>query len=485
MTSITSTTTGSISSAGLGSGLDVSSIITSLMAVESKPLDALKTAATSLSTKISTYGKLKSYFATLQDKSNALTSLSLWNATTATPSDATALKVSTGTGSVAGNYAVTVQKLASSQTVTSTALPSGTTNLNAGMLTIELGAWSGTPTDTFTAKSGSAPFSIDIGEGDTSLASIRDKINAAGAGVVASIVNDASGSRLSIRSKDSGAENAFRITASETFDDGNDATGLSSLAFDLAGGASQMTQVQTAANAQAEINGIAITSASNTLSDVVDGLTITLMKESATPVDVTVAADTAGVKTKISDFVTAFNELAAQLRSQTAYDSTSKTAGALQGDSSAVSLLNQLRGVLNVSSSASSTWTRLSDVGISMQSDGTLKVDDTKLGSALNNLPELNKLFNTIGADNASTGFVRRYKALADAALGSGGTFETKSSSLQSMLTRNTKNQDTMQLRLDQTEERLRKQYQALDATMSSLNGLSSYVSAQLAALSN
>lgn len=480
--SATSTTTGSVSSAGLGSGLDVNSIITSLMAVESKPLDALKTQATSLNTKISTYGKLQSYFSALQDKSNALSSLSLWQSTTATPGDTTALKVSTGTGSVAGNYAVKVTKLAAAQTVTSSALPAGS-SLNSGMLTIELGSWTGTPVDGFTAKSGSTAVNIDISEDDTSLTSIRDKINAAGAGVVASIVSDASGSRLSIRSKETGAENAFRITAAETFDDGNDATGLSSLAFDLAGGASQMTQAQVAANAQAQINGIDVSSASNTLSNVVDGLTITLMKETASPVDVAVAADTASVKTKISDFVSAFNDLASQLRTQTAYNGDSKTAGALQGDASAVSLLTQLRSVLNVSSSASSTWTRLSDVGISMQSDGTLKIDDSKLGNALNNLPELNKLFNTVGTDNASSGFVRRYKALADAALGTNGAFEAKTQSLQSMLRRNSKDQDNMQTRLDQTETRLRKQYQALDTQMSSLNGLSNYVSAQLAAL--
>ena len=480
--SATSNTTGSVSSAGLGSGLDVNSIITSLMAVEAKPLDALKTQATSLNSKISTYGKLQSAFSALQDKSNALTSLSLWQSTTATPSDATAIKVSTGTGSVAGNYAVKVTKLAASQTVTSSALPAGS-SLNSGMLTIQLGTWTGSPVDGFTNKTGAAAINVDISEADTSLTSIRDKINAAGAGVVASIVTDASGSRLSIRSKETGAENAFRITATETFDDGDATTGLSSLAFDLAGGASQMTQGQVASNAQAQINGIDVSSTSNTLSNVVDGLTISLLKETANPVDVTVAADTASVKTKISEFVTAYNDLASQLRTQTAYNADSKVAGALQGDASAVSLITQLRGVLNVSSSASTTWSRMSDVGISMQSDGTLKIDDSKLSNALNNLPELNKLLNTIGSDNASSGFVRRYKALADAALGSKGSFETKNQSLQSMLRRNSKDQDNMQLRLDQTETRLRKQYQALDSSMSSLNGLSSYVTAQLAAM--
>lgn len=474
---------GSISSAGLGSGLDVNSIVASLMAVESRPLDILKEQATGLNSKISTLGKLQSYFAALQDKSSALTSSTLWSATTATSADPAAVKVTTGSSAAAGSYSVQVDKLASGQTVTSTALPSSTSTLNDGTLTIELGTWSGTPINAFTAKTGTNPVAIAIGPTETSLESIRDKINAAGAGVVASIVNDVSGARLSIRSKDTGAENGFRITAAETVDDGNAATGLTALAYDAAGGASQMTSAQSAANAQLTVNGIPITSASNTLANVLDGLTINLFKETTSAVDVTVAADTESIKQKVTDFVSAFNDLANYMRTQMAYNADSKSGGALQGDQSAVSLLNRLRGVINVASTASGTWSRLSEVGISMKGDGTLAVDSTKLTNGLGNLPELKKLFATDGADTASTGFMRRFKELADAALGADGVFETRSLSLKDMLKRNSRTQDSLQVRLEQTEARLRKQYTALDATMSRLNGLSSYLGQQLKAL--
>ncbi len=474
---------GSISSAGLGSGLDVNSIITQLMAVESKPLDALKTAASGLNTKISTFGKIQGLFSTLQSKANALTSLTLWSQTTATPSDTSAIKVTTGSGSAAGSYSVNVQKLAVAQTATAAAQPSADSQLNAGTLKIELGTWTGDVNNPFAAKTGSSPITVEISENDTSLTAIRDKINAAGAGVVASIVNDASGARLSIRSKDTGAENAFRLTATETFDDGDDTKGLSILNYDQGGGPSQMTLGASAIDAQLQINGISVRSASNTLTDVVDGLSLTLMKETASPVSVAVAADTASIKTKITEFVTAYNDIANQLRTQTVYDSDTKTAGTLQGDSAAVSLLNQLRTVINVASSASSTFTRLSDVGITMGSDGTLSVDDAKLTNAMGNLPELKKVLTATGADSASSGFIRRYKALADAALSTGGTFDSKNTSLQSMLSRNTKSQDDMQNRLDQTEARLRRQYTALDGQMASLNSLSSYVTQQMAML--
>ncbi|NRF70211.1 flagellar filament capping protein FliD [Aquincola sp. S2] len=473
---------GSISSAGLGSGLDVNSIVASLMAIEARPLDILKDQAKGLDSQLSTFGKLQSHFSALRDKSNALTSSSLWNGTTATSADPTALKVLSGAGTAAGSYQVQVSTLAKSQTLTASAAASST--FNEGSITIELGAWTGAPIDTFTAKASSVPVTIDIAAGETSIEAVRDKINGAGAGVIASIVNDANGARLSIRSKDTGLENGFRITTVETVGDADATAGLSALDFDPAGGLTQMTAAQMGSNATLTVNGIAIESASNSLVDVVDGLTLNLLKTTAAPVDVSVAVDSETVKTKVTEFVTAFNDLANFMRTQMAYNPDSKTGGALQGDRAAVSLLNQLRGVINLGSTASGTWSRLSEVGISMKTDGTLAIDSTKLGNGLANLPELKKLLAFDGVDSESTGFMRRFKELADSALGAEGTFETRNSSLKDMLSRNGKNQDAYEVRLSQTEARLRKQYTALDATMAQLNGLSSYLGQQLKALS-
>jgi flagellar hook-associated protein 2 len=471
---------GNLSSAGLGSGLDVTSIVQSLMQIESRPLEALKAQQKDITTQLSTYGKLQSYFSALRDKSSALTSLTLWSSTTATSSDA-AVKVTAGAGAAAGNYEVNVATLAKSQTLTASAAASGT--FNEGSITIELGAWSGAPLDTFTAKAGATPVAITIGAGEASIESVRDKINAAGAGVVASIVNDASGARLSIRSKDTGAENGFRITTAETTDDGGAATGLSALDFDPAGGSAQMTAAQMGADATLTINGIAITSASNTLTNVVDGLTVNLLKTTTSPADVSVALDTETVKTKVTEFVTAFNELASFMRTQMAYNDETKVAGALQGDSSAVGLLRQMRSVINEGSTASGVWSRLSDIGIAMKSDGTLAVDATQLNKGLADLPELKKLFATTGADSESTGFMQRFRLLADAALGADGTFQARDDSLKAMQRRNSRTQESMEARLAATEARMRQQYTALDATMAQLNGLSGYLTQQLKAL--
>ena len=471
---------GNLSSAGLGSGLDVESIVKSLMAIEQRPLDVLKAQQADVSSQISTYGKLQSYFSAMRDKASALTSATLWSGTTATASD-TAIKVISGAGAAAGNYQVNVTTLAKAQTLTASAAASAT--FNEGSITIELGAWSGSPIDTFTAKASATPVTIDIGAGETSIESVRDKINAADAGVVASIVNDASGARLSIRSKDTGAENGFRITTVETVGDADATAGLTALDYDPAGGLTQMTAAQMGSDATATINGIDITSASNTLTDVVDGLTINLLKTTTSAVDVTVALDTETVKTKVNDFVTAFNELANYMRTQMAYNAETKVGGPLQGDSSAVGLLRQLRNVINVGSTASSAWTNLADIGITMKSDGTLAVDATGLNNGLANLSELKKFFSANGADTESTGFMQRFREMADLALGSEGTFQARDESLKAMQRRYSRSQESLEARLAQTESRMRKQFTALDATMAQLNGLSGYLTQQLKSL--
>ena len=468
-----------IQSAGIGSGLDVNSIVTQLMAIESRPLTQLQTQASAIKAQVSTFGQLQSYFSALQDKGKALTDATVWRATTASSVDAGSVGVSTGPNAAAGSYAVNVERLATAQTISAAALQSSTSTLNEGTLTIELGSYTGTPP--FTAKAGSSPVTVSIGAGETSLAAIRDRINAAGAGVTASIITDANGARLTLRSSSTGAENAFKITATETADDGVAGTGLTALAYDAAGSSSQMTRSETAIDAQATINGIAITSASNTLASVVDGLTISLFKTTPAAVSVTVAADTANIKQKLTDFVSAFNGLAGFLHTQTAYSADSKSAGALQGDQTATSLQRALRNVLNQPSTASSAFSNLSDAGITMKADGSLAIDATKLDKALGNLPELNKLFAASGPDTGSTGFALRWKNLADAALGTGGSFETRSASLSSRLRSNSKDQDSLQMRLTGIEARMRTQYTALDTKMAQLNGLSAYITQQMA----
>lgn len=470
----------SITSTGIGSGLDVNAIITQLMALEKRPLNILQTAATDLTTQVSAVGKLQGFTSALRDAASKLTSVTLWNQTKATTGDATAVGVVTDGGAATGSFAVNVSRLATAQTVTSRAFASKTDAVGAGRLTIELGTWTGNAApDDFTAKTGSTALSIDLTAEDSSLESIRDKINAAGAGVLATIVNDASGSRLSLRSSETGAENAFRVTATEETDDGVDSTGLSALAYSV-GATGGMTRYQTAQNAQATINGIPIESASNQLTDVVDGVTMTLLKTTTSEVQVEVDNDDDAVKTAVTNFTKAFNDLAGYIRDQTKYDAQTKKGGTLQGDRTALGLQSQLRGVLNNESSASSVFTTLADVGISIKSDGTLAVDDTKLSAGLAKRSELKKLFAADGTTSAASGFMDRFKDLAAQLLDDGGSIDLRMESLEAMQARNQKQQDQMQSRLEQTEKRLRKQYETLDSNMAKMSSLSAYIAQQL-----
>lgn len=476
----------SVTSLGVGSNLDAEGIISSLMSVERRPLTLLQTEVTDYQAKLSSIGKLQSLTATMRDKAAAFTGATLWGKTTLSSSDSTGVTGTSTSATAAGNYAVTVQKLASAQTVTSGAFAASTSLVSGGTLTIDLGSYDGPPATAFTPKSGAAPITVTLGPGESTLAAIRDQINAAGAGVTATIINDASGARLSLRSAETGQENGFRIVASDEVDDGDtNTTALSSLAFDATNTDSPMALNQSAGNALAEINGISVESASNTLTEVSDGLTLTLGKVSETPVDIKVTDDTGAVNTAIADFITAFNALNSYIKDQTKYDPSTKVGGTMQGDRTVIGFQGQLRGVINEGSTASSTWSRLSEIGITMNTDGNLTSDSSKLSAALTNPDELRKLLSTDGTTSSDSGFMDRFKDLGDDVLGFDGSLETSEQSIQSRIDDNKDRQAQMETRLDSTEARLRKQYEALDLIMANLSGTSSYVTQMINGLNN
>ncbi len=474
-------TTGSVSSAGIGSGLDVNAIISGLMKVEQAPLTDLQTRATSIQTTISAFGEVKSAVATFRDAAATLALPSTWNATAGTSSDSTAVSVSTDANATAGTYAVAVTSLAAAQSTVSGTFASSSALVGSGTLHIDLGTWSAGQA-AFTAKSGSTGVDIAVTSADT-LSTLAGKINSAGAGVTASIVTDTTGSRLVFSSNTTGTDNAFRITASDSDGGNTDASGLSALAFDPAGGTSTTTLTQVAANATATINGVSVASATNTLTGVFNGLTITLAKVSATPVQITVAQDTAGITKAVQGFVDAYNGLSSLLRTDLKYDSSTKIAGPLQADSAAVSLQRQLRNIVGGSSSASSTFTTLSQVGLEVQPDGTLKLNSTKLTSALTSNPsELKKLFTNVDlTTSAKNGVANRLRTFGDSVLGTGGLLTSRIIGLNTKLSGNQKDQDNLNLRLAATKARLQAQYTALDAEMASIGTLSTYITQQIA----
>ncbi len=474
-----------ITSLGIGSGADLNGLVSQLVAVERQPLQQMRTEAAGLQTQVSSYGKLSSLLGTLQSAANKLNTPSLWTQSTATSSDESAVSVVGGSAAAGGTYSVSVSKLASNQTVASTdALTDANALVGSGTMTLQIGRWEQQPMN-FVPHVGRDSYEVTIEASDT-LSTLRDKINGLDAGVTASLVTDSSGVRLALRSTATGEENAFRLQVNDDDGQAGDGVGLSRFAYDPAAGASGMETKQVATNAQAVVNGIAVNSATNDLSGVVEGVTFRLRKENFGNAEVSVSTDTSAVKAAIQAFADSYNELAKTISSQTSYDAASRVGGPLQGDSAVGSLNRQLRSLINSPSGASSSLSRLSDVGLELQRDGTLKVNSGRLDSAMANMAELKKAFtNNDTANSSNNGFARRYADMATQVLGVDGTLTTRTENLQKMIAKNTDAQARLNDRVDRFQQRMVQQYTALDSNLARLNALSSSVTQQLAQLSN
>ncbi len=460
-----------ISSAGIGSSLPVEDIITKLMSIEQRPVAQLKAQANVIETKISAFGSLQSTVSAFRDAALKLTQASTWGVTTATSSDAESVRVSTASGAIVGNYAMTVQNLASSQAAVSRTYESSASLVGEGTLRVEIGSFGQAG---FAPQPNLAAMNISISATD-SLATVRDKINAAGAGVSAVIVNDATGARLIISSTSTGSANAFRITSE------GDA-GLADLSYDE-GQAGGLTRTLQADDARLNVNGVDIVSSSNTMADTIQGMTINLLRPTTAPVQLGVSQDTDALKASVQGFVDAYNALAKMLATQTKYDATTKTAGNLQGDSTAVALQRQMRTALTNPSAASGMFTSIRDIGLETQADGTIKVNDAKLTAALANQTEVRRLFANFNTeDDAANGVAQRLRMLGDAVLSTDGALSNRSTGLTESLTMNRKRQEELTNRLALTEARLRAQYTALDKSMSGLTALNAYISQQVTA---
>lgn len=395
---MTTISTGTISSAGVGSGLDVNSIVTQLMAVEKRPLTALDTKQAQYQAQLSAYGSLKGALSGFQGAMQGLSSLSQFKAVAANSSDGTVASASATSIAIPGSYSVSVGTLAQAQQLASAAVASTTTAVGTGTLTFQYGTWNGS---SFSANAGAPSQTVTIDSSHNTLGGIRDVINAAKIGVTATIVNDGSGYRLVFASNNAGTANSLKVTVSGDGDGNNtDAVGLSQLAYDPAGSAGNgknLSQTLAAQDATLTVNGIGVTKSSNTISDVIQGVTLSLLKPGATTVGV--AQDNNAVQTGVQNFVNAYNTLNKSISDLTAYDPATGKAAILQGDYSTLSILSQVRGLLNRSiTGLSGPYTSLSQIGVSFQADGTLALDGGKLQSALSgNFNAVAGLFANLG----------------------------------------------------------------------------------------
>lgn len=386
-----------ITSQGIGSGLDINSIVTQLMGVERRPITLLDQKEAGLQAKLTAYGSVQGALSNLQTAVSALATSAKFTANTATPADTTVVSASASSVADSGTYAINVTTLASAHAVASTTSFTNTTStLGSGTLTINFGSYSG---GLFTPNANKGATTITIDPTQNTLAAVRDKINAAGAGVSANIINDGSGFRLVITSKDTGTANALRITTVD--DDGNNTNnaGLSQLNYDAStGGSSNTTQTVAATDASFSVNGLPITKSSNTVTDAIHGVTFNLLK-TASATTVTVARDSAGIQSAVQTFVKAYNDAHKALADLSSYNATTKQAAQLQGDSTVRTAQSELRSILNGSlPTAGGGLSSLSDIGIAFQKDGTLTLSTVKLQAAIaDQSKDLATLFASVG----------------------------------------------------------------------------------------
>lgn len=464
-----------IQSLGVGSGLDVNSIITQLLAIERQPLTRLQRAASGVETEISAFGNIRSKAEAVGSATEALADEDTWRKTAVNLNGADEFRVTASGDAAPVTLDVEITSLALRQSISTKAFSSPTSTVGTGILTIQLGSWSA-GFGAFTPDADAAPVEVSIGYGQDTLTGIRDAINAAAAGVTASILTDANGSRLVIRSGATGAEQGFRISTHGSTAEFDALSFTEQTDPASAAGAQGNTR---ASNLRGRINGVGVESTTNTLSNVLSGISIEATRTTPSARTVSIAPDRADMKSKVDAFVTAFNDLMSFIKAQTAYNESTKTASALQGDRATLLVQSQLRGAIASTTEASEVFTRLSDIGITLQGDGRLQVNSGKLDKALEDLEEVARLFSRDESGTSQDGLALRISALVDQMTSPDGAIDRKQSTLRDRLTRNKDDQARLEDRIADVEARLRAQYSALDTKMSKLNGLGSYITQQ------
>ena len=430
----------SISSAGIGSGLDVTGLVEQLVAAEGEPVRIrLDRKEAKLQTGLSALGTFKATVSDFQDSLNSLRSPELFSSMNVTNDNQDALVAIVSSDAQPGDYDVQVIQLAQAQKLASAAFESDVIPVGTGGMTIQLGRYQ-EGADRFLTNPDMPPANIEITQENSSLRGIAEAINESRAGVRASVINDGSGFRLVMSSLAEGLDNSIRITTVD--DDGlnTDQNGLSNFAYDLTAkqladneftgqdtlqlasgpvGAAQvladdgqqqlsipiMNMKETVAGQDAiiQVDGLEVIRSQNEINDVIKGLTLELQPGSEGSVStLNLALSTDEVKESIVNFIGKYNELISTTDILSGYDSETGVAGPLSGDASVRGVNTQIRRVMSQSfSSTNSEYDSLISIGIDTARNGSLSVDESRLQSAIeNNLQEVVQLFATAGSAN-------------------------------------------------------------------------------------
>jgi flagellar hook-associated protein 2 len=435
-----------ITSTGIGSGLNIGAIVSSLTtAYGASQTTQLTNQQNTLDAQVSAYGTFTAALDTLKLSLPSLEDPSQLAAFAATVADKNIASVTTGSDAVAGTYSLQVNNLATVATATSAALSSS----------------AAVGTGTLTIAAGGASTAINIDSTNNTLAGIAAAINTApNAGVSASVITTTGGSRLVLTGTSTGAANQITVTPS-----GGDG-GLASLA---------LTTVP-AQDANFSINGFAATSGSNVVTNAISGVTINLLQASApaTPTTLTVSPDTSTAQAAIDKFVTAVNGVLSSIQTLTSYDPSTQTAGPLNGNATLEAFQNQLQNILGKFTNAGGGVKSLTDLGINAGTDGTYSTNDTTLGNVLS--ASLASVGNLLGGPN---GIATQINNLVDGYTKPGGLLATINQGLQTGLSNVSKQQTALAAQLAAYSAQLTAQYNAMDTAVALLKQTQTYLNAE------
>ncbi|MFW5426290.1 MAG: flagellar filament capping protein FliD [Methylophagaceae bacterium] len=454
-----------ITAGGIGSGLDIESLVTQLVAAEGQPTSfRLDRKEASFQADLSAYGTLKAALSTFQTSVKALNDPESFQGRSATSSDTDLFTVSADTTAVAGSYDIEVTQLAEAAKLRSGDFTSGTEVVGTGTLDITLGS------DTF---------QIVVDTDNQTLEGIRDAINAASdnPGVTASIINVDDGlggsvSRLILSSDKIGAANDISIAVTDDDLDNADTSGLSQLAT------ANLTSLQAAQDAIIFVDQQQVTRGDNTFSDVITGVSFTLKKaDIGTTETLAIALDKASVKSKVTGFVESYNSLVETMNTLASYSSEGGASGPLVGDSVLRGVKSQIRQQMT-SAISGLEFSTLSEIGVTTDDTGKLKLDSSKFDEVLtSDFTAVSQLFaSENGLANSLSGILEGY-------IDSSGILSARTEGLQNRIGSISDDRERLGLRLDALEKRYRAQFTAMDILVAQLQSTGNFLTSQLANL--
>ena len=470
-----------LTASGVGTGLDIGSLVSQLVAADRAPASSrLDRQEAQVQAKLSAFGSLKSALTQFQGALGKLTTVDDFLSRKATSGNDKVFTVSASSDAVAGTFEIAVEQLAQSHKLLSQGLASSGAVVGTGTLSISVG---------------SEAFTVTVDSASNTLAGIRDAINGASdnTGVSATIVNVDSGqggsvAKLVLTATKTGSAGAITVTATD--DDGNntDPLGLSALAYDPGAGTpvTNLSELRPAQDARILIDGQAVTRSTNTISDAIDGVTITLKGPSETDTNgdpvaavLSVQIDEAAATGLVRGLVTAYNAVVDAIKQVASYNATTRQATSLFGDSTVRGLQSSLRGELNRAvSGLPAGLASLADIGIRTGADGKLSVDSTKLEAALRS--DLQGVANLFAGDG---GYAKRLEDLVSAYVESDGLIEGRTDGLSDRVKEINKQREALDRRMQALEARLLKQFTAMDELVSRLQSTGSYLTQQLSSL--